>query len=179
MGRGLIRRAQSYIRRGNRKRLRFLLGKHPELYQSSDALLLDYAIWHNRSLVPWLLDRGAPVDGPPGNFGCTPLVNVVAAGDLPMVELLLQRGADPNAVTADSETPLGFAVAWRQAGAIAHLLAAGADPNRLGDHGPGCTHLDHALRMDWPEGAALLRAAGARRFAELERSLPPPPAGLG
>ncbi len=170
MGRGLIRRAHSYIRRGNRKRLRFLLGKHPELYQSDDAMLLDYAIWHNRSLVTWLLDRGVPVDGPPGNAGNTPLINVVVEGDLPMIDLLLRRGADPNVVNSDSETPLGFAVAWRQAGAIARLLAAGADPNRIGDYGPDCTHLDHALRMDWPEGMAVLKAGGARRLVELERS---------
>jgi len=172
MGRGLIRRAHSYIQRGNRRRLRLLLGKHPELYQSDEAMLLDYAIWHNRSMVTWLLDRGAPVDDPPGNFGCTPLLHVVVEGDLPMIDLLLGRGADPNAVTDDSETPLGFAVAWRQAGSIARLLAAGADPNRVGDYGPDCTHLDHALVMDWPEAAEILRAAGAKRFAELERSQP-------
>ncbi len=173
MGLGLIRRAHSYIRRGNRKRLRFLLGKHPELYQSAEASLLDYAIWHNRSMVTWLLDRGAPVDGPPGNFGRTPLINVVVEGDLPMIDLLLRRGADPNAVTDDSETPLGFAVAWRQAGAIGRLLAAGADPNRIGDHGPDFTHLDLALLMDWPEGAERLRAAGAKRFSELADSPEP------
>jgi hypothetical protein len=50
MGRGLICRSHSYIQRGDRKRLRLLLGKHPDRHQSAEAMLLDYAILQNRLL---------------------------------------------------------------------------------------------------------------------------------
>ena len=84
------------------------------------------------------------------------------------MELLLEFGADPNALNEESENPLGFAVAWKQPEAIRILVTAGADINDTTDSGPERTQLDSAELSSWTDGAALLRSLGAKRHVELK-----------
>jgi len=170
MGKRRDYQADFFVRRGNRKRLRHLLGKHTELRTSETAMLTFIAIWHNRGLLRWLLERGVSPDGRMGHQGNTPLMQAAADGDLFVMKLLLQFGADPNALNFASENPLGFAVTWRQAEAISLLVAAGADVNNTDDSGPERTQLDIAERSQWTEGVQILLRLGAKRYAELQQA---------
>ena len=69
--------------------------------------------------VTQLLDLGWWVDKPDPN-GFTPLIEAVAMGDAPMAELLLKRGANPNAAARDGSV-LQIAKRNRDA-AMAELL---------------------------------------------------------
>lgn len=72
----------------------------------------------------------APPAQPTRLHGWTALHHAVAARSLPMLTLLLRRGADANAASDLQETPLHLAAAAGDAAAVRALLAAGADPNR-------------------------------------------------
>ena len=71
----------------------------------------------------WLLDHGAAVDGLPDNI-LSPLAGACVSGHQEVVELLLQRGANPNRLhTRWNTAPLDIATSWGFP-AIAALLAA-------------------------------------------------------
>ena len=53
-----------------------------------------------------------------------------AGGHLDVVEILLGRGASPNAASADGETALGFAAAGDHLKVASLLVRFGADPRR-------------------------------------------------
>ena len=167
MGKRRDNQAYSLVRRGNRKRLRLLLRRHVELRTSDTAMLVFAAIWHHRGMLRWLLERGVVPDCRMGKAGNTPLMQAAADGDCQTISLLLEFGADPNALNFESENPLGFAVTWKQPKAIELLVAAGADINNMDDSGQGRTQLDCAELSDWTEGILLLRALGAKRYCEL------------
>jgi ankyrin repeat protein/serine/threonine protein kinase len=85
-------------------------------------------------------------------------------GHLPMVELLLARGADVNALNNFHQTPLHLAATWNEALVVHRLLECGADPVAVDDQGK--TPLELARRQDHVElwhamlGSQLRRAAG-------------------
>lgn len=167
MGKRRDEQACFWVRKGNRKRLRWLLGRHPELRTSNSALLVFAAIWHNRGMLRWLLERGVAPDSGRGDGGNTPLMQAAADGDVFAIEALLEFGANPNALNSASENPLGFAVTWEQVRAIELLVAAGAEINNTDDSGPGLTQLDMAELSGWSEVASVLRRLGAKKFNEL------------
>jgi ankyrin repeat protein len=172
MGKRLDQKAFRLVQRGNRRRLRHLIGKHAELRSSDHAMLIFAAIWHNRGMLRWLLERGVSPDCQLGNNDNTPLMQAAAEGDIFVMKLLLEFGADPNAVNEYSENPLGFAVTYEQPEAIRILVAAGADLNSTVDSGPGRTQLDCAELSGWSDVAELLRALGGKRFTELNHGGP-------
>jgi hypothetical protein len=63
---------------------------------------LHQAVWRRRPArtIAALLDAGAPIDEP-DEHGLSPLQIAVRWGESEVAELLRERGADPNAVTAD------------------------------------------------------------------------------
>lgn len=165
MGHRLIDKAEFYIRRGDRKRLRRLLNKRPKLLRSGDTHILFVAIWSQPSLVPWLLERGASTDSRPGLESNTPLMQAAADGDTALVNLLLDFGAEIEAVNDCNERALGFACSWRQPDAARLLLERGADPNALEDSDK--TYLDWSIISEHTEMVDLLRSYGALMFSEL------------
>jgi ankyrin repeat protein len=165
LGTRVFHKAEFYIRRGNRKRLRRLLNKRPQLLRSDDSLVLFNAIWHRPSLVTWLLDRGISPDCRLGAGSNTPLMQAAAEGDTSLVNLLLAHGADTEAVNECNERALGFACAWRQFDAARQLLEHGADPNTPED--ADATYLDWATASEHDELVELLRAFGALRCGEM------------
>ena len=168
MGKRRDEKAYNLVRRGNRKRLRHLLGKHEELRTSNDAILVSAAIWHNRGMLYWLLERGVSPDCcGESDGGNTPLMHAASEGDIPVMKLLLGFGADPNALNEESENALGFSVSWKQLEAIKLLVAAGADVNNTDDSGPDRTQLDSAKLSEWTERVAVLRTLGGKRYADL------------
>ena len=165
LGRRVFDKADFYVRRGNRKRLRRLLNKRPQLLASDDSLLLFTAIWSRPSLVPWLLDRGVSADCRLGVGSNTPLMQAAADGDTNLMTMLLDFGAEIEATNECNERPLGFACSWRQLDAARLLLERNADPNALED--PDKTYLDWAQLSEHHEMVDLLRSFGGLSFSEL------------
>jgi hypothetical protein len=160
--------AYHLVRRGNRRRLRGMLRKHPELRTSAGAMLIYVAVWQNLGMLRWLLEHGVPPDsGAEAHGGNTPLMHAASVGDVRAMNLLLQFGANPNAVNANSENPLGYAATYEHPEAIKVLVAAGVDVNDTTDSGRGRTQLDIAEASGWAEVAATLRSLGGKRYAEL------------
>ena len=165
MGQRVFDKADFYIRRGDRKRLRRLLNKRPQLLRSDDSLLLFTAIWTQPWLVSWLLDRGVSADCRLGVGSNTPLMQAAADGDTALINLLLNFGADIEATNECNERPLGFACSWRQLDAARLLLERDADPNALED--PDKTYLDWAKLCEHHEMVDILRSFGGISFSEL------------
>ncbi|MGH7303747.1 MAG: ankyrin repeat domain-containing protein [Candidatus Rokuibacteriota bacterium] len=61
-------------------------------------------------IVRLLIEHGSPVDGRGSPEGHTPLHEAAFNGDLVLARLLLERGADRSARTAEGETPRDIAV---------------------------------------------------------------------
>lgn len=89
-------------------------------------------------IVELLLDDGAPVNCRVTEDSSTPLHKACAGskpGHLEAVKLLLESNADVHALNKWRETPLLTAANHGQAGAVEHLLRAGADPCKCTDTG--------------------------------------------
>jgi ankyrin repeat protein len=168
MGKGRDNLAYNLVLRGNRARLRQLLRKHRELKLSHSAMLVFASIWHNRGMLRWLLAQGVDPDCRMGKQANTPLMQASSDGDDWAIEILLEFGANPNALNEQQENPLGFATSWEQLDSIKLLVAAGADINDTVDSGPLRTQLDCAELSSWQSGADLLRSLGGKRYIELE-----------
>jgi ankyrin repeat protein len=165
MGQRVYDKAEFYVRRGSRKRLRRLLKKHSYLLRSDESFILLHAIWFNRRMVTWLLDCKVHPDCRLGHNGPTPLMQAAADGDVELMHTLLDYGADPNSMNEDRERPLGFACAWIQWPAAELLLNVGADVNAVEDG--HSTYLDWAIVGGHSAGIELLRSRGGLRFDEL------------
>lgn len=84
----------------------------------------------------WLLDRGAQIVPPSAEWG-GPLLVAVATGSLEMVQLLLERGADPNASWGSPPlSALGDALVRGRTEIAEVLLAHGATPTASAPESP-------------------------------------------
>lgn len=92
------------------------------------------------------------------------------SGYTPIVEYLLQNGADPNVKDAHGWTPLHRAVLWEHVLIVKLLLNAGVDPNAADDD--GYTPLHVAAKWDHFESAKLLIEKGANVNAQTLRFEP-------
>ena len=90
----------------------------------------------------------------------TLLHDMAQSGDLAKARLLLDRGAEINAVEDEyRSTPLGLAARWGKAAMVTLLLERGADPNRSG--APWSTPLSWARKKGHDAIERALVAAGA------------------
>jgi ankyrin repeat protein len=97
------------------------MGEHPKA--------LPYAVILGEvELARLLIDRGAIVDesDDTDESGKTPLMTASMPGNIEMMKLLLEKGADVNARDRVGETPLMIAAYWDQVDAAALLLEQGA-----------------------------------------------------
>jgi ankyrin repeat protein len=117
-----------------------------------------------------LLDLGFGIDTP-DTQGCSALLRAAGGGHRAVVDLLLERGADPQRAAKTGATPLSAAVSMRQGEVVERLLRAGAQlEHRL----PGdVTVLMLAAALGLPDVCARLLAAGANVQASDAQGLTP------
>ena len=83
----------------------------------------------------------------PDIFGRTPLHQAAAKGDVEIILILIEYGADVNARTISGETPLMKAIAFYQVEATKILLRLGADPNMKNEvNGKNCLYQAYECR---------------------------------
>ncbi len=128
------------------------------------------AIVGDADAVRRLLDLGFPIDTPDAQ-GCSALLRAAGGGHRAVVDLLLERGADPQRAAHTGATPLSAAVSMRQGEIVERLLDSGADlEHRL----PGeVTVLMLAAALGLPDLCARLLAAGANVQASDAQGLTP------
>ena len=128
------------------------------------------AIVGDAGAVRRLLDLGFPIDATDGQ-GCTALLRAAGGGHRPCVELLLERGADPQYAARTGATPLSAAVSMRHGDIVDRLLAADAG---LEQRLPGeVTVLMLAAALGLPDLCARLLQAGANVHAGDAQGLTP------
>lgn len=128
------------------------------------------AIVGDADAVRRLLDLGFAIDTPDSQ-GCSALLRAAGGGHRAVVDLLLERGADPQRAAKTGATPLSAAVSMRQGDVVDRLLRSGAQlEHRL----PGdVTVLMLAAALGLPDVCARLLAAGANVQASDAQGLTP------
>src|SRR5438477_8622261 len=117
---------------GQLDRVAALQAEDPQLinqYSRDGFTSLGFAVFFGHvELARHLLESGADANCPSRNaLRVAPLHSAVAAGSLPLVELLLSYGAAPDPVEASGATPLHSAAGLGSREMVGRLLAAGAD----------------------------------------------------
>ncbi len=105
-----------------------------------------------------MIDQGADVEAKDPNTGGSPLHYAVMKGEMPLVSLLLQHGADVNSRTKSNATPLHTAVLWRRTEIAEYLIEKGADVNAK--TAGGTTPLGLALAANYHTIEQMLRRHG-------------------
>ncbi len=134
--------------------------------QASD--LPSAAMVGDAGAVRRLLDLGLPVDTVDSQ-GCTALLRAAGGGQLVVVGLLLQRGADATLAADTGATALSAAVSMRHPQIVEMLLAQGADVDR--PLPGGITPLILAAALGLPEMVSRLLAHGANLHRRDDRGL--------
>ena len=116
------------------------------------------------------LASGADVNGRGGKYRSTPLQRAALAGRVEVVELLIRRGADVNALGEDHSTPLHAAALFGHETVVHVLVQNGADVNVAANRGEtplGVATLDEGttryiaslIEIELDEGLGSRRAA--------------------
>lgn len=121
--------------------------------------LYDSALGGKEDDVVRLLESGLGNVNETGDLG-TPLHAAASQGNVNIIKLLLDKGADiESAANAKGERPLFVAVTYHQAEAVRLLLQRGADVDARS--GTGLTPLHRSVRLGLAEVAAILIDNGA------------------
>ena len=131
--------------------------KYAEAGGADDLIL---AVWgFDTAKAAALIEGGVDVNGKDAN-GTYPLMLACSYKDNDeMIELLLEKGADPNIFGPNGETPLGLAARYSLK-AVKMLVDKGADVNAKNEKGH--TALWWAVKMDQKEVVEFLKGKGAK-----------------
>jgi hypothetical protein len=142
-----------------------LMAKHPQHVNAIDGCYRTPAVAAlagRHFQLAQVLHRNKSSIQPSGYFGNTPLHSAVFNGDLEMVQVLLEFGADANSKNEIGETPLGYASRHnylKDPRVVRLMIAHDADPNAPGLL--GCTPLHFAADHGRIEIVRLLIELGA------------------
>ena len=133
--------------------------------------LFDAIASGNQRLARRLLPRREQINDIDGSSGATPLTWVVITRypdpevGVAITRLILDRGADVNAVDRSGDSPLHAAISYSRAGIVQLLLERGANPNRHHPRygRPPLVSLCERVGAEWPERGAA-RMSIARRM---------------
>jgi Ankyrin repeats (3 copies) len=106
-----------------------------------------------------MIDQGTDIEAKDPGAGASPLHYAVMKGALPMIGMLVQRGADVNSRTRSGTAPLHTAVLYNHYEAAEYLIAKGADVNLKSTS--GVTPLELAVTAKYKHLEKLLRDHGA------------------
>lgn len=70
----------------------------------------------------------------------TPLHHASLSGQIAVVQLLIENGADPNALNSFDETPLHYACRRGVVAVVHYMINHGADPRTIDKKGRNCMH---------------------------------------
>ena len=107
-----------------------------------------------------MLDRGGDIEAKDPGAGASPLHFAVMKGGMPVIDLLVRRGADVNSRTRNGTTPLHTAVLYARLEVAEFLAGKGADLNAKSVS--GATPLALAVAAKNEPIAARLRELGGR-----------------
>jgi len=147
-----------------------LLHQHPDLREATwlgEEHLLNFLVIENLfKALNFCLNNGFDANQPDGEFGDSPLHYACMLDCTEVANLLLQFGADPNAVSAINDTPLHCCAQNGNAEIMDFLLTHGADPNYT-------TELGDTVFDQWPDDpvkqaqlASVLQKHNVRRQAK-------------
>jgi ankyrin repeat protein len=139
-------------------------GEKSDLPDDQELTAAEAAAFGRVDRLRELLDEDPERVHEPSPDGFTPLHLALFGGSAEAVHLLVERGADLEALSTASIArvrPLGTAAFVRSVPLAAILLDAGADPNGAGEG--GSTPLDVAVQNGDQELIDLLTSRGARK----------------
>ena len=87
----------------------------------------------NEGVVRAFVEHGGDVDRLDPELGTNPLVEAINWGELPIIQMLLEMGANVNAVDGMGVNPLRSAAMWGRKDVMEVLLSRGALTNERGD----------------------------------------------
>jgi hypothetical protein len=120
-------------------------GFDPALVDSRGIPILSTAVRSgNTEIAALLIDAGAEINRPSGDRGYSPLMDAAQRGDAAMVNLLLDKGADPGVRSKDGQTALIVCAGRGDVAMSRTLVEHGADPlvvDSLGMSAAGYAHL--------------------------------------
>jgi hypothetical protein len=107
-----------------------------------------------------MIEQGADIEAKDPGAGASAIHYAVMKGEMPLVGLLVQRGADVNSRTKSGTTPLHTAVLYRRTEIAEYLIGKGADVNAKSSS--GATPLGLALAANFHTLEKMLRTHGAQ-----------------
>lgn len=146
-------------------------GPNMPLNETSGLTVVQLLVDKGANVNMQLFNRPSKARGGPLSRGTTPLIVAASNGDLDVIRLLLEHGAEANLPQADLQTPVSALAGARGAPeqmtvALDLMIAAGADPNVVAVHHHlqrtrGGSPLHYAVRAGNSAMIAALVAQGA------------------
>ncbi len=128
--------------------------------QASSRSLHEFIAKGDYSTALQMIEQGADVEAKDPGAGASALHYAVMRGRMPLIDLLLTRGADVNSRTRMGTTPLHTAVLYARLEVAELLLDSGADLNAQSSSGATPLAIADAARNQ--PLSAMLRARGAK-----------------